>query len=135
MQKLPVRLVLACAAIAGAAAAGTPKDTVVMAKPIDDMISLDPAESFEFSGSELVANIYDSQIGYYVKDVEKLYGELGWSGSVAADGKTYTFKLRPDAKFHSGNPVTAEDVAFSFRRVVVLNKTPAFILTQLGIHA
>jgi len=43
MQKLPVRVMLACAAIAAAARAETPKDTVVMAKPIDDMISLDPA--------------------------------------------------------------------------------------------
>src|ERR1700681_1275919 len=38
--------------------AQTPKDTVVMAKQIDDIISLDPAEAFEFSGSEAVANIY-----------------------------------------------------------------------------
>src|SRR5256714_9092236 len=115
-----------------AARAETPKDTVVMAKPIDDMISLDPAESFEFSGSELVANLYDRLIGYDVKDVEKLFGELAESWSVAPDGKTYTFKIRPNVKFHSGNPVTAGDAAFSFRRVVLLNKTPAFILTQFG---
>ncbi len=34
--------------------------------------------------------------------------------------------------FHSGNPVRAEDAAFSLRRVVKLNKTPSFILTQFG---
>jgi peptide/nickel transport system substrate-binding protein len=120
---------LLCAA---GARAETQKDTVVMAKPIDDMISLDPAEAFEFSGSELVANLYDRLIGYDVKDVEKLFGELAESWSVGPDGKTYTFKIRPNVKFHSGNPVTAEDAAFSFRRVVQLNKTPAFILTQFG---
>ena len=37
-----------------AALAQTPKDTVVMAKQIDDIISLDPAESFEFSGGEII---------------------------------------------------------------------------------
>ena len=42
MHKLRVRLILVCAVIAAAARAETPKDTVVMAKPIDDMISLDP---------------------------------------------------------------------------------------------
>ena len=46
--------------------------------------------------------------------------------------KTITFTLRDGAKFHSGNPVRAEDVVFSFARVVKLNLTPAFILTQLG---
>jgi peptide/nickel transport system substrate-binding protein len=34
--------------------------------------------------------------------------------------------------FHSGNPVTAEDAVYSLRRVVKLNKTPAFIFTQFG---
>src|SRR6516164_11121390 len=37
-----------------------------------------------------------------------------WSGS--EDGLTYEFVLRQDAKFHNGDPVTAEDVKFSFER-------------------
>ena len=40
--------------------------------------------------------------------------------------------MREGVKFHSGNPVTAEDAEFSLRRAVILNKTPAFILTQFG---
>ena len=39
--------------------AQTPKDTIVMAKQIDDIITLDPAEAFEFSGVEVGANVYD----------------------------------------------------------------------------
>ena len=35
-------------------------------------------------------------------------------------------------KFTSGNPLTGDDVAYSFKRVVALNKAPAFILTQFG---
>ena len=35
-------------------------------------------------------------------------------------------------KFASGNPLTAEDVVFSLQRAVMLDKTPAFILTQFG---
>ena len=36
-----------------------------------------------------------------------------------------TFVLRPNMTFHSGNPVTAEDAAFSIQRVIKLNLTPA----------
>ena len=36
-------------------------------------------------------------------------------------------------KFQSGNPVRAEDAAWSLQRAVKLNKSPAFILTQFGL--
>ncbi len=125
---------LAAGFVAPQAAAQTPRNTVVMAKQIDDIISLDPAQSFEFSGSEVVANLYDRLIGYDLKDVTKINGELATSWSVAADGVTYTFKMRPGVKFHSGNDVTAEDAAYSLQRAVILNKTPGFILTQFGLN-
>ncbi len=125
-------LLAATVLVAGPALAATPKDTVVMAKQIDDIISLDPAESFEFSGSEAVGNIYERLIAYDLKDVSKLKGELAESWSVGADGKTYTFKMRKGIKFASGNPVTAQDAAYSLQRAVIMNKTPGFILTQFG---
>jgi peptide/nickel transport system substrate-binding protein len=114
------------------AGAQTPKDTVVMAKQIDDIISLDPAEAFEFSGVEAVTNIYDKLIGVDIKNGNALVGDLAASWSVGADSKTYTFKLRPGVKFHSGNPFTAADVVYSIQRAVTLNKSPGFILTQFG---
>jgi len=57
------------------------------------------------------------------------------SWEISGDGKTITFTVRPGLKFHSGNPVRAEDVAWSLQRVVKLNKTPAFIITQFGWNA
>jgi peptide/nickel transport system substrate-binding protein len=127
---------VAAAAVAGgapgAASAATPKDTVVMAKQIDDIISMDPAESFEFSGSEAIGNVYERLIAYDLKNVSVLKGELAESWSVGPDGKTYTFKMKKGIKFHSGNPVTAQDAAYSLQRAVALNKSPGFILTQFG---
>ncbi len=114
------------------AAAQTPRDTVVMAKQIDDIISLDPGEAFEFSGVEAVANIYDKLINVDAKNPNTLVPELAESWSVSADGKTYTFKMRGGVKFHSGNAVTAQDAAYSIHRVVTINKSPGFILTQFG---
>jgi peptide/nickel transport system substrate-binding protein len=112
--------------------AETPKDTFVQAKQIDDIITLDPAEVFEFSGGEVIAQVYDRIMTYEAEDTEKLVPGVAESYSVSDDGKTITLKIRPGQKFHSGNPLTAEDVAFSLQRVIKLDKTPAFILSQLG---
>ncbi|MDZ4096929.1 MAG: ABC transporter substrate-binding protein [Paracoccaceae bacterium] len=38
--------------------------------------------------------------------------------SASADGLIYTFKLRPGVTFHSGDPLTAQDVKFSIERVI-----------------
>jgi peptide/nickel transport system substrate-binding protein len=116
----------------GAAASDIPADTVVMAKRIDDIVSLDPAEVYEFSDSEAVANLYDRLLDYDPAHPEKLDGVLAESWSVDPDGRRYRFIMRPDARFASGRPVTAADAAFSLQRVVRLDLTPAFILNQFG---
>ncbi len=114
------------------AQSATPKDTLVMAYRIDDMITLDPAEIFEFTGAEFAANTYDRLINYDVDNVSNIYGGIADSWTIADDGVTYTFKIRKDISFASGNKLTAEDVAFSLKRVVTLNLGPAFIITQFG---
>ncbi|UDL96172.1 ABC transporter substrate-binding protein [Lichenihabitans sp. PAMC28606] len=114
------------------AVAATPADTLVMAKNIDDMISLDPAECYELTGVEIDSNIYDRIIRNDPHDVTKLVGGAAESWIVSPDGKTLTFKLRPTMTFASGSPVTAEDAAFSLARVIKLNKSPAFLIDQLG---
>ncbi len=40
------------------------------------------------------------------------------NGLVSKDGSVYTFKLRKGVKFHNGNPFTADDVVFSFNRIL-----------------
>ena len=113
--------------------AATPKDTLVVAMAFDDIISLDPAEAFEISAGELMGNGYDRLMRYDVNDPSKLLPDLAKTWAVAADGRTYTFELKPGGKFASGNALSAEDVVFSFHRAVLLDKTPAFILTQFGL--
>ena len=113
--------------------AATPKDTLVVAMAFDDILSLDPAEAFEISAGELMGNGYDRLMRYDVNDPSKLLPDLAKTWAVAADGRTYTFELKPGGKFASGNALSAEDVVFSFHRAVLLDKTPAFILTQFGL--
>jgi peptide/nickel transport system substrate-binding protein len=112
--------------------AETPQDSLVMALQIDDLITLDPAEVFEFTGAEYAANVYDRLVTYPVDDVEDLRGHVAESWEIADDGRTYTFTVRDGIVFHSGNPLTAEDAAWSLQRVIKLNRTPSFILTQFG---
>jgi peptide/nickel transport system substrate-binding protein len=56
--------------------------------------------------------------GKWVFDLDTITGELAESYTVSPDGLKITFKLRPDAKFHDGSPVTAEDVKWSLDRCV-----------------
>jgi peptide/nickel transport system substrate-binding protein len=117
---------------AGPALSATPKDTLVIAWAIDDIITMDPAESFEISAGEIMGNTYDRLLRFDVADPSRLQGDIAKSWTVSPDGKTYNFELKDGLKFASGNPLTAEDVAFSLQRAVLLDKTPAFILTQFG---
>ncbi|WP_371420604.1 ABC transporter substrate-binding protein [Tardiphaga sp.] len=56
--------------------------------------------------------------GKWVFDLDTIRGELAESFDVSPDGLKITFKLRKDAKFQDGSPVTAEDVKWSLDRVV-----------------
>ncbi|WP_354193878.1 ABC transporter substrate-binding protein [Aquamicrobium terrae] len=115
------------------ASAATPADTLVQAWAIDDTITLDPAESFELSPAEFIGNTYNMLVRLDIDDTTKVKPGIAESWEISDDGLTYTFKLKPGIKFASGNPITAEDVAWSFERVVKLDKSPAFILTQFGL--
>ena len=114
------------------AMAATPADTLVIAKQIDDLISLDPAEAYELSGIEIISNTYERIMQFEPADINKLVPGVAESVAVSDDSKTFTFKIRSGMKFSSGNPVTAGDAAFSLQRVIKLEKTPVFLISQLG---
>ncbi|MGR3548703.1 MAG: ABC transporter substrate-binding protein, partial [Roseovarius sp.] len=114
------------------ALADTPEGVLVVAQNIDDIVALDPAQAYEFTSGELVTNLYDRLVQYDAEDTTVLAPGLAAEWEADAEAKTITFTLRDGATFASGNPVTVDDVLFSFARVIKLNLTPAFILTQLG---
>ncbi|CAM3015928.1 peptide/nickel transport system substrate-binding protein [Paracoccus aminovorans] len=137
-NRLPLRALLLASALSLAGAipgawAETPADTLVIAHQIDDIISLDPGQSFEFSGQDVIKNIYDRLVDFDPLDLAAgIKPALAESWEVSEDGKTITLTMRDGVTFHSGNPVRAEDAAWSLQRVVKLNKSPAFILNQFG---
>ncbi len=59
---------------------------------------------------------------------DAMYGLVARSVRISDNGLTYQFKLRPEAKFHDGSPLTAHDVAWS---LVTLKEKGHPIITQL----
>ncbi len=57
--------------------------------------------------------IFDSLMAAAQDEPDAYYGLVAESAEVADDGMSVTFKLRPEAKFSNGNPLTADDVVFS----------------------
>lgn len=58
--------------------------------------------------------VYDSLMARALDEPDAVYGLIAQSAEVAADKKSVTFRLRPEAKFADGTPVTAEDAAWTF---------------------
>ena len=63
--------------------------------------------------------------GKWVFDLDTIRGELAERWEVSPDGLKITLHLRPDAKFHDGSPVTAEDVKWSLDRAVTAKSLAA----------
>ena len=115
--------------------AETPANALVIAQNIDDIVTIDPASAYEFTSGEYVTNTYDQLVQYDAEDTTVLAPGLAESWEIDADAKTVTFQLREGVEFTSGNPLRGEDVVGSWKRVLVLQKAPAFILENLGWSA
>ncbi|MDX7539177.1 MULTISPECIES: ABC transporter substrate-binding protein [Serratia] len=120
------------AALPASALAATPPNTLVVVQSLDDIVSLDPAEANELSSIQTVPSLYQRLVQADRDDPAKVAPVLAESWQSDAAAKTLTVKLRPQAAFASGNPLTADDVIFSYSRAVKMNKSPAFILNVLG---
>jgi microcin C transport system substrate-binding protein len=59
---------------------------------------------------------------------DAMYGLVARAVSISSDGLTYRFSLRPEAKFHDGTPLTAQDVVWS---LMTLKEKGHPIITQL----
>ena len=110
------------------------ENTLVIDANIDDMITLDPAVVYEYSGIQVIHNVYQTLVTFVGSDLQTIKPNLAdsWETKDAGDHWELTFKLHPGNKFASGNPVTADDVVYSYNRVVTINGSPAFLFTDIG---
>jgi peptide/nickel transport system substrate-binding protein len=126
-------LVAALAAAPIAVAAKTPADTFVVAANMSQMITLDPAAINESFTAGFMRNVCDALIRPDNADATKLTPGVAESWTVSPDATTYTFAIRKGLKFPSGNPVTAEDIAWSIKRNLQLNLANAQRLREWDI--
>lgn len=78
--------------------------------------SFDTFNAFILKGdaAEGLGLLYDSLMASSGDEPGAAYGLIAESAELADDRKSVTFKLRPEAKFADGSPITADDVVFSF---------------------
>ena len=89
---------------------------------------LDPAKASDYADSILMFNVYDTLV------LPRQGGPghvphlaTSWTGS----GSTYTFALRDDVMFQSGNMLTAEDVVFSLERMMELGQGLSYLFSDV----
>ncbi len=93
-------------------------------------LTLDPAISSEMSSHIYVMQIFSGLVKF---DTQlKPVPDIAESWNISDDGKTYTFKLRKDAKFHDGRPVTAADIKYSLERACNPDTNSQTASTYLG---
>ena len=126
-------LAVAAAFLAVPAQAKTPADTFVVAANMSQMITLDPAAINESFTAGFMRNVCDPLIRPANEDATKLGPGIAESWTVSPDAGTYTFSIRKGLKFPSGNPVTAEDIAWSIKRNLQLNLANAQRLREWDI--
>jgi peptide/nickel transport system substrate-binding protein len=94
--------------------------------------TLDPALGYDTASNEIIQNIYESLVFYDGASTDEFIPMLAESWDVSENGVAYTFKIRPGVKFHEGQDLTAEDVAYSFQRGLLLggHNGPQWLLSE-----
>ena len=79
--------------------------------------TIDPHQSVTIVGVQVYQNIVESLVTPNA-NLDTMLPQLATDWTVSDDGLTYTFNLRQGVTFHNGKPFSADDVIFSYNRIV-----------------
>ena len=96
-------------------------DTIVVSQG-SDVLTLDPMLDTSPIGVNVFRNVFDALTR--IDSDGSVVPLLATSWSASEDVRTWQFTIRTDAKFHDGSPVTAEDIVWSYRRLLGEMKSP-----------
>jgi oligopeptide transport system substrate-binding protein len=111
-------LLFICLAIASCGGSAEPGSSAsVLHRGLDsEPESLDPHKVRSTQAADVLRDIGEGLLGY--SETGELLPAAATSWEVSEDGLTYTFQLRPEARWSNGDTVTAEHFVFSLRRLV-----------------
>jgi peptide/nickel transport system substrate-binding protein len=89
--------------------------------------SYDPAHAFNPTSGIVHRAAYDSLVTFPDGDTSTVEPNLAASWEASDDATVYTFTLRDDVVFANGDPLTADDVVFSFNRLKNVQSNPSFL--------
>jgi peptide/nickel transport system substrate-binding protein len=112
-------------------ALAAPPDTALIIGSNLRIRSLDPARVIDNSTLTFVRATYDSLVAFRGDDLRNPRASLATSWTVSPDGRAYTFKLRPNVQFASGNPLTSADVKWSLERVINLKDITYYFVDRI----
>jgi peptide/nickel transport system substrate-binding protein len=92
--------------------------TLVLGIDISDTITLDPVRQAQYTPPMTLAATYDALVTLTPDDLVNVKPSLATSWQRTPDGRGWRFTLRDGVKFASGNPMTAEDVRWTFMRLL-----------------
>ncbi len=81
-----------------------------------DPSTLDPALITDVPGGGIAAKVFNGLVRF--DEDLRIVPDIAESWSLSPDRRTYTFRLRKDAAFSTGRPVTSRDFRYSFERVL-----------------
>ncbi|GAA4738291.1 ABC transporter substrate-binding protein [Amnibacterium soli] len=96
-----------------------------------DLKTSDPARAFELTGSIVDKALYETALTFEGSDVTKPVPQLT-TYKMSDDEKTITLTLNGKHVFASGNPVTIDDIVWSYKRVQGIAGNPSFLLSNLS---
>ena len=89
---------------------------------LEDCITLNPQDTSSLTDFRVITALFEGLLRVEATDLSLEPGVAASLPEISEDGRTLTFTLRPGAAWSNGNPVTAEDFAFAWRRGI----TPDF---------
>ncbi len=94
--------------------------------------SLDPAWQYDTASEDVGIQVYETLLFPKKDSATDFVPMLATSWNVSSDGKTYTFNIRKNVKFQQGQPLTPEDVAYSFQRGMLQDRAggPQWIMLE-----
>lgn len=90
-------------------------DSLVVGMRTNALVTFDPAMYRDRDTEAVLRNIFDALVGTTREGEVRPLLATSWQ---AVDDSTYEFSLRPGVTFSNGEPLTADDVVFTFERIL-----------------